>query len=527
MHTLKSRPLFETMQEVGPTVILGMPRFFRLLYDSIQQHHQEEEKALPQQAQELFGGKLRFLISGGAALDPALYDAFHQWGLTIYAGYGLTESAPVLTVNPPEQSKKGSVGLPLPGVEVRIDKPDAQGVGEIIVRGPGIMNGYFHNPTATAKVLKDGWLYTGDLGYQDTKGYLYITGHSKEVIASDTGKHTYPQEIPLASPSPWAPQTWEERVVVQELVRFTGRSAEQIHPTHQLEFDLGLDSLKKVELLVQLETHFQDSFPEQLLGTLCTVQDALEAVKKYQKRPRKRKNSDKEGAVLAPGLLAQNPSPFYRITTRLFNLCLRTTYHWYFHLQCQGLEHLPRGIPYIIAANHTSHLDSGAVITAVGKEAERLYILGARDYFFTNSWKGWFVHTFLHVIPFDRHEKILQSIRISQEVLTQGKALLIYPEGTRSITGELQSFKKGLGFLACETGAPIVPAYIHGTYTALPKGKLFPKRSHITVRFGVPVLSARYRDRKKKVPHHSLYQEITDRVRASIEELHAQHLRED
>ncbi|RMF92668.1 MAG: hypothetical protein D6736_03055, partial [Nitrospinota bacterium] len=196
-HTLRSRHLFKTMQETRPTVILGMPRFYRLLYDCLQRHldWNQLSEASVARARKLFGGKIRFLISGGAALDPELYEAFQQIHLPIYEGYGLTEAGPVVTVNPPGRSKKGSVGLPLPGVELRIDKPDARGRGEIVVCSPGIMSGYFHNPKATARVLKDGWLYTGDLGYQDAEGYLYITGRQKEVIVSEAGKNIYPEEL--------------------------------------------------------------------------------------------------------------------------------------------------------------------------------------------------------------------------------------------------------------------------------------------------------------------------------------------
>ncbi len=626
VHTLKSRPLFEVMQETGTTVILAMPRFFRLLYDSLQRQTANGNESTGTEIQHLLGGKLRFLISGGAALDPDLYEAFQRLGLPIYEGYGLTESAPVLTVNPPGKSKKGSVGLPFPGVEVRIENPNAHGIGEIVVRSPGIMNGYFHNPRATAKVLKDGWLYTGDLGYRDEEGYLYITGRTKDIIVSGAGKNIYPEELealykavpgvaeicivglPLSEtcgeevhavivptlahqgdseelqqqirqeikklaislptykhiqkihfwttlpkksgtseihrqqvkdilrhqlaqgklaaqpPMPiWTPQDWEEKVVIEELARLLNRPITHIHPDHYLVLDLGIDSLLKMELLLMLETRLGSSIPEHLFGELQTVQDVLDRVKKQQKRQRKLSRVDKEALSLLESLtLPQNPSPLCRLAKRLFKATLRTIYHHVFHLQCHGLEYLPRDIPYIIAANHCSHLDSGAIIAALGEEAKRLYILGARDYFFTNRWKGWFVNTFLHVLPFDRHENFLQGIRISQRVLAQGNCLLIYPEGGRSITGELQSFKKGLGFLACEARVPIIPAYIHGTYAALPKGALLPKKSKISVTFGMPILIDAYRERKKKTPNHFLYQEITDKVRNSIVELRDQ-----
>ena len=142
-----------------------------------------------------FGGRLRFLISGGSAMPPETYRAFQGMGFEIFEGYGLTEAAPVLTVQAPGDNSAGHVGKPLQGVEIRIHQPDANGVGEVIAKGPNVMMGYWNNPIATAETLRDGWLYTGDLGRLDEEGHLVIVGRQKDVIIDANGKNVYPDEL--------------------------------------------------------------------------------------------------------------------------------------------------------------------------------------------------------------------------------------------------------------------------------------------------------------------------------------------
>ncbi len=148
------------------------------------------------------GGRLRFLVSGGSALDPEIQDAFRALGLDLYQGYGLTEAAPVLAVGKPGEAPLGSVGAALPGVELRIEDPDAHGVGEVLAKGPNVMMGYWRggeqagvDPALTGEVLADGWLRTGDLGRLDEGGNLVLVGRKKDVIIEATGKNVYPDEV--------------------------------------------------------------------------------------------------------------------------------------------------------------------------------------------------------------------------------------------------------------------------------------------------------------------------------------------
>ena len=154
-------------------------------------------RKLFKQIYDKLGGEIRSVISGASALDPKVSDGFKSLGIEVYQGYGLTETSPVLIAECPKAIKSGSIGLPLPGVEIKIDNPNEEGIGEIIAKGPNVMLGYYENEEETNKVLKDGWFYTGDLGRQDEEGFIFITGRKKNVIVLKNGKNVYPEELEI------------------------------------------------------------------------------------------------------------------------------------------------------------------------------------------------------------------------------------------------------------------------------------------------------------------------------------------
>lgn len=147
------------------------------------------------------GGNIRFVISGASAIDKNVAKGFYDFGILAVQGYGLTETSPVLAAENEKCVKFGSVGLPLTDVEIKIDNPNEEGIGEIIAKGPNVMLGYYENKEATDEVLKEingeQWFYTGDLGYLDKDGFLFITGRKKNVIVLKNGKNIYPEEIEL------------------------------------------------------------------------------------------------------------------------------------------------------------------------------------------------------------------------------------------------------------------------------------------------------------------------------------------
>lgn len=143
------------------------------------------------------GESVRLFISGAAPIDINVAKGFRNLGLIFVQGYGLTECSPIAALNRDIDFKDDAAGIPLPGLELKIDNPNDEGVGEIIVRGPNVMLGYYQDPESTSKFLKDGWFYTGDLGYMDKDGFVHITGRKKHVIVTKNGKNIYPEEIEL------------------------------------------------------------------------------------------------------------------------------------------------------------------------------------------------------------------------------------------------------------------------------------------------------------------------------------------
>ncbi|MDD4179592.1 MAG: AMP-binding protein [Candidatus Margulisbacteria bacterium] len=219
IESLKSYNLIAAMQETGVTLMLGVPLLYQLLFDGIMREVEEKGKQklfgllfsisrfcrdiiginvgrkLFSVIHKKFGGKIRFFVSGGAAIAPDLVHGFDLMGFPIIQGYGLTESSPVLTITTLRDNVIGSVGRAVPGVEVMIAGDDP--VGEILGRGPNIMKGYYKRKDLTDKVLINGWLWTGDIGYLDDTGHLFITGRSKDVIVTGSGVNVYPEEIEI------------------------------------------------------------------------------------------------------------------------------------------------------------------------------------------------------------------------------------------------------------------------------------------------------------------------------------------
>ena len=146
---------------------------------------------------EQLGGNIRFVVSGASAIDKKVAKGFNDFGILTVQGYGLTETAPVLSAENEKCIRYGSIGYPIGNVELKIDNPNEQGIGEIIAKGPNVMLGYYENEEATAEVLKDGWFHTGDLAYMDKDGYIFITGRKKNVIVLKNGKNIYPEELEL------------------------------------------------------------------------------------------------------------------------------------------------------------------------------------------------------------------------------------------------------------------------------------------------------------------------------------------
>ncbi len=572
-----------------------------------------------------FGGNIKYLVSGGSALPDDVHKAFHALGFSLTEGYGLTESAPVLTVT--ENSNKrlpGTVGRALPGIELKISSPDGEGIGEVIARGPNVMAGYFEDRESTDVVLKDGWLHTGDLGRIDDEGRLYLAGRQKDVIIDANGKNVYPDELEelygkhkhvkelsivgfadeagaekvaclcvpdyferpreevrreleehfrlVSAEMPFyrrvkllrlwdaeLPRTSTRKVkrkqVVEELKRLERaahsgekarsaakdsavntdwlipilaevlqRPATDIRSDSRLTADLGFDSLMLTELSVALE---QAGVATSAVGDLTkinTVEDLRRVIMASGKLPAtetRAKDVTRELTQKSTDLEISMPEPIARLGKALLSAGQRALYGGIFDVQTTGKSFIPQNRNFLVIANHSSHLDMGLVKVVLGSQGERLTALAARDYFFNTPLKRAYFENFTNLIPMERQGSLRESLRMAGEALNQGFNLLIFPEGTRSPTGEIQEFFPTLGYLALSYEVDILPMYLGGTFEALPKGGLFPKQTDLKVRIGPPLLLSEMRRRTKGMARSESYRSVTKLAEESIRALAA------
>ena len=210
----------QNLKEYEVSVFVGVPLLVNKMYENIEKEIEKQGKTklinmatkisnfllkfhidirrkLFKQVLDGLGGKMRFIISGGAPLDKKVSVKFNELGVHLIQGYGLTETCPVIAAENDKYIRNGSVGFPMKHVTVEIVNKDKDGIGEVRVKGPNIMMGYYENEEATNKVLKDGWFYTGDLGYIDNDGFLFLTGREKDVIVMKNGKKVFPEELEI------------------------------------------------------------------------------------------------------------------------------------------------------------------------------------------------------------------------------------------------------------------------------------------------------------------------------------------
>jgi long-chain acyl-CoA synthetase len=271
------RHIAKNMAEAKVTIVLGVPLVFESMYkkiwDGIRKAKQEKKvrfairlnnflkilgmdksKNMFEKIHASFGGHLRLLISGAAAIDPEVAKGFRDLGILFIQGYGLTECAPIVALNRNVDFKDAAAGLPMPGVDIVIDNPDENGIGEIIVKGPNVMLGYYKDEAATKQVIDSkGYFHTGDLGYMDKEKFVYITGKKKNVIVTKNGKNIFPEEIEyLLLKSPY----------IQEVLVYASDEAgdtivkANIFPNFEKieeDFKNGVISSDNVEAIIQSE----------------------------------------------------------------------------------------------------------------------------------------------------------------------------------------------------------------------------------------------------------------------------------
>lgn len=208
----------KNLEEIKPTMFLGVPAIFEKLYKKIWQNVRKKGKentlkkviGINNKTKKVginigkiffkdilavFGGRMRIMICGGAAISPEVLDGIRDFGINAVQGYGLTECAPLAALNPDTAPVASSIGIEFPGIKLEVQDVNEEGIGELCVKGPNVMMGYYQMPEETAEAVQDGWFHTGDLGYIDEQGYAYITGRKKNVIITKNGENVYPEEV--------------------------------------------------------------------------------------------------------------------------------------------------------------------------------------------------------------------------------------------------------------------------------------------------------------------------------------------
>jgi long-chain acyl-CoA synthetase len=569
------------------------------------------------------GGRMRYLISGGSALSEKVQKDLHGLGFTVLEGYGLTESSPVLTVaRPGNKLLRGSVGKPLPGIEVKIDSPDENGVGEVLARGQNVMLGYYNNEEATEAVLQDRWLKTGDLGKLDEDGNLYIVGRSKDVIIDSNGKNIYPDEIEdlygkshfikemsvvglpdddggekiaaLVVPdyeydiafsraetnkkieehfrevsgglaffkrvkilhlTPFElPRTATRKVKRPEVVEMlktleerakkktkqvaetkgddtalwirkvvasvANRALSEVDLGSKLA-DLGFDSLMFVELQAAVEDAGGRVVSPDTLNEVQTVRELLTAVQRVDKSKKlvdePKKEEGKTDEIFIPSIVR-------RVGNQLIDYAQDKLYDNVLKTKIEGETNVPMHTNFIVAPNHASHIDTGLVKKALGKDvAEQTVAVAAADYWFDTRYKRAYMNNFTTLIPIERTGSLRQSLRHVTEILKEGYNTLIFPEGTRSTTGEIAEFKPIIGYLALNEKIGILPIYLWGTYEAFPKGMTIPAKDSLGAEIGAKIGRFLEYDElfemTKGVPNTEAYRLIAARVQHEIENM--------
>ncbi len=673
IEEISASALLSALRQFQPTAFCCVPQFFYLIHQRVLNKVAEGGKlkstlfrfllrangllrrstgvnfgpALFSAVHGVFGGKMRILVTGGARFDPAIGRDFHRLGFNLLEAYGLTETSGAATLTRIGEGGLGSVGRPLLGMEVRIMPDEAAPTdgtpsGEIAIRGPIVMKGYFHRPDATAEVLRDGWLLTGDLGYLDPQGRLSVTGRKKEVIVLSSGKNIYPEEIEahysqspyinelcvIGHALPGEPSAERLHAVIvpdleviqarkvlnmKEVIRFDIEDLSVRLPAHKrilsyeirmeplprtttrklkryeierhlqgraevdkaktanapvseeeatwaadpqvaqalqllreashdkaavradanLELDLGLDSIERVEVLTNLEQLFGVSIPDQVAQSTYSVRQLVDAVHSRASGPVSARPADAWDKLLTDlpedEPLFNNLLEPHRFVTfsvfvilKLANLLARLLVGF----RVTGLENLPDKGPFLICPSHECYLDPFFLVSALPMSLFRkLFFVGASEYFATPMRAK--VARLMRLAPVDPDTNLLRAMQAGAFGLRHGMILVLFPEGERSIDGEVKKFKKGAAILSTQLQAPIVPVAIRGTFSIWPRNRAISWKAllpwtgtRVQIMFGPFLESAPRPDPgSSQASSEAFYAAFTEKLRQAVVDL--------
>lgn len=647
---LKPEELIEIVKNKDVTIILAVPKLIKMILNGIETRISKTKSiqkltikilraassnlrgyfelnignSVFSNIHKMFGRQFRFFVSGGDKLLPEIMKRLEAYGFTILETYGLTETSSSVTFSPYDHRKPGSSGIALRDVVLKIDaKKDEE--GEILIKGPMVMNGYYQMDEEGEALLKDGWFHTGDIGYIDNEGYLFITGRKKELISLSSDQNIYPEDIERhysaislikeicvyennqkggtisaiivpdleearkqkianiyeylkweinkislklhkfirlnefsirVEPFPKTALGKLQRFLIKE--NFEGTKTKKfiqkkdtqsqlndefylqvintiktiigtgvkddISLSDNLEFDLGLDSLNKIELIVELERALRFSLPKTFILDVQTVFDLTEKLRYHSSLPRTDAIIDSSGDRFSE-ILSLNPSfeelksiglSRTRHERRIVNFMLfwiRFFFKVFFFATIKGIKNLPAS-PFILCPNYSSILDPFLISSLLPKRQFRDIFFQGIQRFFDTPFKKKFA-AIAHVIPIDRETFLTKGLSQSSYILKNRKSLCIFPEGGRTFDGTIAEFKKGIAILAVHCNVPLVPIYIKGTYKALPRNKSIPRiATKITIKIGEPIYPQDFGQEPDKDNHKALADKVREGVLA-------------
>ena len=666
LETLNTTELLRALSERGITAFCCVPQFFYLIHQRINKQLSESgwlkrtvfrlllrfSGALRDSAginlgpwlfrrvHKVIGLRMRYLITGGSRFESSVGRDFYCMGFNILQAYGLTECTGGATLTRPEDGWTTSVGRPLAGVEIKIaHDPETGGRdGEVLLRGPNIMQGYYNRPDANAEAFHEGWFHTGDLGYQDAKGLLHITGRKKEMIVLSSGKNIYPEEVEahynqtpcikelcvlglaregepaadrlhavivpdfdylrehqivntreilrfeienlsiqlpgnkrILSYDIWAeelPRTttrklkrftieamlkekrtaeaskekeqpavlseddkaWANQPEIRralEIIRKTVKTGVALVPDANIELDLGLDSMERVELLAHLEKVFSAQVPEEVASGIYTIRELVEAVLASRGEPGENEQKGDTWRALLQTPLEDDPEfqallkPKPVVTALMF-ATLKIAYfasRLLFRFRVRGRENLPRNGPLLLCPNHQSYFDAFLLSSALPYSLFRqMFFVGASEYFDTPFTRR--LARLANIVPVDPDANLLRAMQAGSFGLQNNKVLILFPEGERCIDGEIKKFKKGAPILSMNLKVPIVPVAFNGLFEVWPRGRSFQKLAPVQMTFGNPLPAQDHvSPHSSRAEAEALYTEVANRLRQTVVEL--------
>ncbi|MEE8537195.1 MAG: AMP-binding protein [Acidobacteriota bacterium] len=609
LGTLRPSIIRDTLRREKAWMLFTVPRFLNILRDSLLRDLDRRgvrdrvehalERARPEaplrnlprfwRIHARMGWRLRGFIVGGAALDPTVESFWNRLGYLIVQGYGLTETAPVISINNPFSGKPGSIGKPLGHQEVKLSED-----GEVMVRGPNVFTGYYGDEAATREVFEGEWLKTGDLAEMDKDGHLYYRGRKNDMIVNADGLNIFPSDVEtvlnriagvkesavvsapgalgnevhavllLQNPDTDAkqivaqangslqafqrirgftvwpgddfPRTGTHKVKKREIVAtiqvlmgtgsdaggsrpaggsaaapalsasaertrrvhemvagLAGKKTGEISDQTRLAEDLGLGSLDVVQLTSMLEEEYQIEVDDTMVEEIASVADVERVV---------RQAPVQEVRVVFPRWSRRSPVRAFRSLTRSGFVFPLLSLWW--RLRWSGVENLEGlPLPAIFVANHTSHLDTPAILRALpgrmrGLLAPAMTTEHFQEFFEASApWHlrfgkglGYMILTALfNTYPLAKTSGFRAALEYTGELLDAGWCPLVFPEGGLTRSGQIEPFKRGIGLIAASMRVPVVPIRLRGLEQILPPDAHWPRgRYDSSVRIGIPLL---------------------------------------